>query len=86
MKQLEVLVLTQDDCTFCDAAIAMLERLSTEFPLAISTLSLASNEGQAIALKRGILFPPGILVDGEALCYGRPSENRLRRAFERKLT
>jgi len=86
MRSLNVVVLTQDNCGFCDTAIAMLDRLSAEYPLAISTLSVTSREGQALALKCGIHFPPGIVLDGEALCYGRPSEKRLRRAFERRLS
>ena len=86
MKPLHVVVLTQDNCAFCDAAMAILGSLSDEYPLSISTLSVNSEEGQTLALRCGIHFPPGILVDGEALCYGRPSEKRLRRAFEARLS
>lgn len=63
----------------------MLDRLSAEYPLVISTLALDSREGRALAIKHGILFPPGILVGDEALCYGRPSEKKLRQEFERRL-
>lgn len=86
MKPLNVVVVTTAGCLFCDIAMAMLKRLSAEYPLVISTLSANSAEGQALALKCGILFPPGIVLDGEALCYGRPSEKKLRRAFEQRLS
>ena len=85
MKPIKVLILTQDDCTHCDAALALMDRLAQEYPLSVSTLALGSSEGQALAEKGGILFPPGIFVDGKPLCYGRPSEGRLRRAIERTL-
>jgi len=85
MKILRVLILTQENCEFCDAAKAMFDRLSREYPLSVSTLSLESAAGQALAEKGGILFPPGIFLDGEPCCYGRPSEARLRREIERRL-
>lgn len=86
MRILSVLILTQENCEFCDAAKAMFERLSLEYPLSASTLSLESAVGQALAEKSGILFPPGIFFDGEPCCYGRPSERRLRREIRRRLS
>jgi len=82
---LGVLILTQENCAFCDSARTMLERLAGEYPLSISTLSLESAAGQELAEKGGVLFPPGIFLDGEPCCYGRPSEGRLRREIERRL-
>ena len=80
---IDVLLLTQDDCKFCDEARALLERLATEFPLQVSTLDLASPEGQELAINGGLLFPPGIVIRGRPFSYGRASEGRLRREFER---
>jgi glutaredoxin len=82
---LSVLILTQENCGFCDAAKTMLERLSREYPLTVSTLPLESAAGQELAVKGGILFPPGIFIDEKPCCYGRPSEARLRREIEQKL-
>lgn len=86
MSIISVLILTQENCGFCGAAKTMLERLSHDYPLAISTLSVESATGQALAEKGGILFPPGIFFDGEPCCYGRPSEARLRRKIEQRLS
>jgi len=83
---LRILLLTQENCGFCDAAKGILDRLSTKYPLSISSLSLNSADGHELAAKNGILFPPGIFIDGEAFCYGRPSEGKLRREIERRLT
>jgi hypothetical protein len=54
--------------------------------LSITTIDLNSPEGQGIATRGGILFPPGIFLDGKPFSYGRPSERRLRRELERRLS
>ena len=82
---IEVMLLTQEQCTFCTEAKALLERLAVAYPLSISMLDVASPEGQALALRSGMLFPPGLLLDNEAFSYGRVSERKLRREIERRL-
>ena len=86
MKPLDIIILTQENCTFCDLAKEILERLSAEFPLSITTLSLDAPRGQELALQNGILFAPGLFIDGKAFSYGRPSERKLRRAIEARLS
>ena len=34
-------------------------------------------------MRGGVMFPPGIFIDGRAFAYGRPSERALRREIER---
>lgn len=85
MAILSVLILTQENCDYCDSAKTMLDRLAREYPLSVSTVSLESPAGQALAQEGRILFPPGIFLDGEPCCYGRPSEARLRREIEQRL-
>lgn len=86
MTPLKILVLTQENCAFCDLAREILERLSAEFSLSITTLSLDTPQGQELALRNGILFAPGLFIDGKAFCYGRPSERKLRHAIEAHLS
>jgi glutaredoxin len=86
MKTISVLILTQQNCAFCDSAKTMMDRLSREYPLSIVTLLLDSIDGQALAEKGGILVPPGIFFDKQPFCYGRPSEGKLRREIERRLS
>ena len=81
---MNVVLLTQERCAFCDQAKEILARLAAEYPLTVSTLDLGAPEGQALALRGGILFAPGIFLDGEAFSYGRPSERKLRRELERR--
>ena len=44
-----------------------------------------SLEGQVLAERSGVLFPPGIFLDGEPFSYGRLSERKLRRELEQRL-
>ena len=82
---MEVLLLTQENCGFCAQAREILDRLSGEYQLSVTTLDLNSPEGQVLAMRGGVLFPPGIFIDGEPFSYGRPSERKLRREIERRL-
>jgi len=78
---IEVLLLTQDDCKFCDEAKTLFDHLKDEFPLRVNATELSSPRGQALALEGGLLFPPGIMIDGRAFSYGRLSERKLRKAL-----
>jgi glutaredoxin len=82
---MQVTLLTQDACGFCGEAKALLGRLSHEYPLQVVEVDLSSEQGERLALAGGIMFPPGILLDGEPFGYGRPSERKLRRELERRL-
>ncbi|MGH3992882.1 MAG: hypothetical protein ACRDSN_10525, partial [Pseudonocardiaceae bacterium] len=63
----------------------MLDRLAREFPLAVETRDLASEEGRALAERGGVMLPPGLFLDGQPFSYGRVSERRLRRELRRRL-
>ena len=82
---MNVLLLTQEQCGFCVQAKEILDRLAVEYGFSVSTLDLSSPEGEALAVRSGLLFPPGIVLDGELFSYGRPSERKLRREIERRL-
>ncbi|HEY9878758.1 MAG TPA: glutaredoxin domain-containing protein [Leptolyngbyaceae cyanobacterium] len=82
---MNILLLTQDNCHFCDMAKEILDRLAVEYGFTLFTLDLNSARGQALALEGGVLFPPGIFINGEPFGYGRPSEKRLRRELEQRI-
>lgn len=84
MRALDVLILTQDNCGFCEEARNLFQRLSQEFPLSIAMVDMNSQEGQELAVQGGVMFPPGIFIGGEPFCYGRPSERKIRREIERR--
>ena len=82
---MEITLLTRECCDFCQLAKQILQRLSTEFPFSISVVDLDSPAGQDLAERGGILFPPGIFLDGEPFSCGRPSGKRLRQELGRRL-
>jgi len=86
MSAISVLILTQQDCASCEAASAIVKRLARKYPLSVSTVSLDSPEGVSLAEKGGVLFPPGIFIDGKLFSYGGLSERTLRMEIERLLS
>ncbi len=82
----EVLLLTQANCASCEQAKGVLDRMAEEYPLSVVMRDLSSPEGRADAAGAGVLFPPGVLLDGEPFSYGRLSERKLRRELGRRGT
>src|SRR6266852_3580977 len=85
MSTVSIHILTQPECAFCDAAKAIFERLSRDYPLSVSTVAIDSPEGASLAQRGGVMFPPGIFIDGKPFSYGRPSERKIRREIEQRL-
>ena len=82
---MEVVLLTQEGCAFCDQAQTILARLAGEYPITVRSIDVNTPDGERMALAAGVLFPPGILLDGEPFSYGRPSERKLRRALHKRI-
>jgi hypothetical protein len=76
-------LLTQADCALCEHAKGVLARVGADHPLEVAEINLASEHGRALAARAGVLFAPGVLIDGLPFGYGRLSERRLRRALDR---
>ena len=83
-SEIEVTLLTQEDCGYCEDAKRLLQRLGAEYQLSVRTVQLSSEEGTELALRGGVLFPPGLFLDGEPFSYGRPSERKLRKALAKR--
>lgn len=80
---IDVLLLTQPDCHFCQRAEEVLRRVGQDHPLRVRRIGLDSDLGQTLAARHGVLFAPAVLVEGEFLSYGRLSERLLRRRLDR---
>jgi Glutaredoxin-like domain (DUF836) len=80
----QITLLTQPSCGMCDLAKGILARLADEYPLSVTEVDLASDDGRRLAGDAGVLFAPGVLVDGQPFSYGRLSERKLRRALDRR--
>ena len=81
---INILILTKKNCLLCGKTKTLFERLAAEYPLAVSILPVESSEGQELARRGQILFPPGIFIDGKAFSYGWPSERKIRRELDRQ--
>ena len=79
MRTIEVVLVTAEDCHFCAHAKHSLVRLAERYPLAVSEISWTSEEGRRLAERDGILFPPGIYLNGAFFGYGRLSEGKLQK-------
>ncbi|MGW9028085.1 glutaredoxin family protein [Streptomyces sp. NPDC055722] len=82
MSTREITLLTQADCGLCEHAKQVLTKVSADHPLTITEIDLNSEEGQRLGMLAGVLFAPGVLLDGVPFSYGRLSERRLRRALK----
>jgi glutaredoxin len=80
----QITVLSQSSCGFCDHAKEVLSRVGADYSLRITEIDLAGEEGQRLAARAGVLFAPGVLVDGEFFSFGRISERRLRRILDQR--
>lgn len=79
-----VTLLTQSNCAFCDRAKEVLDRVGRDHPLDITEIDLSSDDGRRLAAESGVLFAPGVLLDGAPFSFGRLSERKLRRALARR--
>lgn len=77
----EITLLTQQDCTLCDHAKDVLARVAADHPLRLTEISLATDEGRRLAAGAGVLFAPGVLIEGQPYAHGRLSERKLRRTL-----
>jgi hypothetical protein len=68
----------------CETAEQLLARLQPEYGFTQYTIDFDSSAGQAFARWAGMRFAPGIFINLEPICYGRPSEGKLRRELERR--
>lgn len=74
----EITILTQASCAFCDQAKKILSGLSEDHSLEIREVSLETEDGRELAGRTGVMFAPGILINGKLFSYGRLSEKKLR--------
>ncbi len=77
----EITLLTQADCGYCEHAKAVLGRVGEDYSLRVTEIDLATPEGKQLAERAGIMFAPGVLLDGKGYACGRLSERKLRRTL-----
>ena len=77
----EVVLLTKEDCHFCEQAKDVLARLRSEYDLRVREVAIESEEGRSLALESAVPFPPVVFLNGATFSYGRLSERKLRKAL-----
>lgn len=77
MREIEVLLVTAEHCHFCAHAKEVLARVTERYPVTVSEVAWTSEEGRRLTERDGILFPPGIYLDGRFFGYGRLSGGKL---------
>ena len=77
----QIVLLTQADCRLCDHAKHVLARVARDVPLSVTEIDLGSDVGRRLAAEAGVMFAPGILLNGEAFSYGRLLERKLRKTL-----
>ena len=80
---MRITILTQASCHACDQAKLVLSRLAADYSFQVETIGLDTDKGRALAARNGIIFAPGILIDGVMFSYGRLSEKKLRHHLSR---
>lgn len=83
MEPRRITLLTQSECHLCDHAKRVLARVRVDHPIEIEEINLSTDEGQRLATGAGVMFAPGIFVDGRPFGFGRLSERKLRKALTR---
>ena len=82
-----ITLLTQPACGLCDVAKEH-PRPPRRALSAVGDRDRASTrrQGRRLAAQAGVMFAPGVLVDGQPFSYGRLSERKLRRLLDRRTT
>jgi len=81
---INVTVLTQPSCAYCDQAKEILSRLAPDYSLDINEIGLLTEDGRKLAVANGVMFAPGILIDGKFFSFGRLSEKKLKSKLDRE--
>lgn len=77
----EITLLTQADCMFCEQAKQVLSEVGADHEFTVTEIGLDTDRGRELALSAGVMFAPGVLIDGKPFSYGRLSTRKLRKAL-----
>lgn len=76
-------LLSKEDCSLCDHAKGVLDRIGRDHSLEVETIPLETEEGRRLAASAGVVFAPGVLLEGKPFSHGRLSEGKLRKELEK---
>jgi len=76
-----VTLLTTTDCHLCHQARQVLDRVAADHPIDLEVVAVETERGKRLAVEANLVFPPGVLLDGQPFSHGRLSERKLRRTL-----
>ena len=80
---LKVTLISPDGCQHCAAVKATLLKMKGDYPdLTIEDIDMATEEGQEMVQKYGIMSSPGILINDEFFAFGGATEKQFRKKFD----
>ena len=79
---IKVTLIRPDGCSHCVAVKETLEKLKDKYDIALEEVDMASDEGQSLVQKFGILSSPGILVNDEFFAMGGATEEQFEEKFK----
>ena len=80
---IELTLLTQPDCAWCDHGKRLLADLDREIPLRVEEVDLHTEQGRRLAAEHRLIFAPGLIAEGRLIAHGRFSARALRRDLTR---
>ncbi|MBI2551162.1 thioredoxin family protein [Candidatus Uhrbacteria bacterium] len=83
---MKITMIIPGDCAHCTVLGPTLEKLQKEFDgLKVEYIDMATEKGQRLIQKHGIMASPGILVDGKLFASGGATEADLRKEIHKSL-
>lgn len=77
-------MVTKEGCLPCLRIKRILGELKVEFPrIEVREVDFSSQEGVALAMKNGILYPPAVLINGTLFAKGKILEEPLKEAVRK---
>lgn len=77
----QVTLLTTTDCHLCRHARQVLNRVAVDHPIDIDEVPVETERGKRLAAEASLVFPPGVLLNGQPFSHGRLSERKLRKTL-----
>ncbi len=78
---IKVTLIRPEGCSHCVAVKETLKELKDKYDISLEEIDMASDEGQALVQKYGILSSPGILVNDEFFAMGGATKEQFEEKF-----
>lgn len=79
MAKVKIQEVSSPGCVHCEKARKLLQReIKNKFPeVEIENIDMFSNEGMKLIQRHGIMFSPGVIINGELFSTGEVDRDKL---------